>query len=1228
MKKRIWLMLVLLMACLLCSGAAEEDRGVKLNDKHFPDYVFWKTVKKFDRNDNGYLSAEEIERITVVDLQGKGAESLKGIEYLTSLEVLNCENNQLTELDLSANTELTSLYCTHNQLTKLNVQNNAMLENLYCEENRLTELDLTGNPELVSLKCGKNRLEALDLSRNTNLVTLYCQDNYIKALDLTQNTELTEADCDCNWLKELDMGGCPNLINLSCACGSLEKLNVSQCTELEKLFCEMNLLKELDISRNAKLKELYCENNKLTKLDISRNARLKILYCGYNAIRELDISKCPDLRILDCENCGLAELDISGCKALVDLTEKNEPKLLREALEWSTEGTNGGNIKYEKKLMVNWNTKICKENGEYVESEIPEPQYVKIDEEHFPDHALRELVGKYDRSRDGLLGEFEISKLTKITLVEEKITTLKGIEYLTALERLECDGNELTKLDVSRNTKLTYLSCEKNKLKTLDLSQNTQLTELNCEENELTELDLSQNTQLTRLYCEGNELTELDVSQNTELIYLDCGWNELTDLDVGKNAKLEELSCFNNQILKLNVNNNPALEKLLVSGNRLTKLDVSGCRNLRWLWCDSNMLTELDVSNNPELYILICRNNGLKELTMNNNAGMEELECTGNNLTELDISFCPALVALFENGNPTETDEGGLRWITRRGLAKKYLEIDKNTDVYTRTGKTAETEDGKEAYPEIRYDDMKRSLWEFFCKWAQGDADNIPVCFMPEQRVRMERTKTIVKELLESGTPLSYQINSVEGKTGDDRLKYTCTVLLNCAIGTEQKYMKMEIELVKTGKDRGVFYYIDSDSLIKRQETENDPTAKTIMLDKETIIHDRLALYGETVDDLQPIGLSCEDNGIRVELISALVKGKEAYFYYTIEDLEGKHAECSLATIGSLGDCWGGSYAFSPNSQLYYDRKEHKYYFLEHLTYKEKIDSPPDSYSGFGTYTLQFGQKTWADCMALMDEYGETTLYRQGPEGIQGSYFAALPLPEEIRILDCSQSEPIRLLPGAAITGIGWIGDQLHVQVCMDETVSCWASFDDDKTGSVFNYAKEVSYGPLQWKENRKSYVEYIFDYKREEADELILYGNMTFIQSEVKGDWHLDLPWYMILENTEPEEETGTCIDEEHFPDEVFREEIGLYDMDEDGRLSQTEAETITSLSLPGMGISTLKGIEYLTQLTYLDCSDNNLTELDVSNNKELVTLLCTGNQLTELDVSNNPELAEVEIN
>jgi hypothetical protein len=50
------------------------------------------------------------------------------------------------------------------------------------------------------------------------------------------------------------------------------------------------------------------------------------------------------------------------------------------------------------------------------------------------------------------------------------------------------------------------------------------------------------------LFCYYNQLTSLDVSKNTALLDLQCYDNKLTSLDVSKNTALTCLGCNNNQI--------------------------------------------------------------------------------------------------------------------------------------------------------------------------------------------------------------------------------------------------------------------------------------------------------------------------------------------------------------------------------------------------------------------------------------------------------------------------------------------------------------------------------------------------------------------------------------------------------------------------------------------------------------------------------------------------------
>ena len=128
------------------------------------------------------------------------------------------------------------------------------------------------------------------------------------------------------------------------------------------------------------------------------------------------------------------------------------------------------------------------------------------------------------------------------------------------MEVLACGRNQLTQLDVSRNTELEELQCDYNQLTQLDVSKNAKLTGLGCAASQLTQLDVSKNIELEYLCCADNQLTQLDVSKNAELEELYCGYNQLTQLDVSKNAKLMFLDCSYNYLKSVDTSNNHNLQ--------------------------------------------------------------------------------------------------------------------------------------------------------------------------------------------------------------------------------------------------------------------------------------------------------------------------------------------------------------------------------------------------------------------------------------------------------------------------------------------------------------------------------------------------------------------------------------------------------------------------------------------------------------------------------------------
>ena len=245
------------------------------------------------------------------------------------------------------------------------------------------------------------------------------------------------------------------------------------------------------------------------------------------------------------------------------------------------------------------------------------PQLTYVPDDNFENYLEANGMGDGIVLNDNVFTS-AIDTVTYLDVSNQNISDLTGFEAFTVLTYLNCEGNQLSILDVSQNTALTYLNCEDNQLTNLDLSNNTALIESKCQGNQITSLDLSQNSALTTLNCRSNQLTSLDVSQNSALTTLNCRSNQLTSLDVSQNSALTSLDCYGNQFISLDVSQNTALQYLDCYFNQLTSLDVSQNTALIELNCYSNQLTSLDVSNNFALTDLSCKNNQLTSLDVRN----------------------------------------------------------------------------------------------------------------------------------------------------------------------------------------------------------------------------------------------------------------------------------------------------------------------------------------------------------------------------------------------------------------------------------------------------------------------------------------------------------------------------------------------------------------------------------------------------------------------------------
>ena len=281
---------------------------------------------------------------------------------------------------------------------------------------------------------------------------------------------------------------------------------------------------------------------------------------------------------------------------------------------------------------------------------------VVLNSTNFPDAAFRVCVSDLTGvDIGGTISDSQLEAVTTINVNDKKILNLKGIEYFTKITELNCSDNQLTSLDVSKNTALKYLYCFNNKLTSLDVSKNTALFRLDCYNNQLTSLDISKNnTNLIYLYCHKNKLTSLNLTYNTKLQRLGCSYNQLTELNVLNMKDLQELSFSGNQVTSIDLSNCTELEELLCDNNSLASLTLSNNTALKSLSCQYNQLVALDLTKNTAINFIQCYHNQLASLDLNSTA-LESLYCYDNNLTSLDLSKCTKLEILYCYSNSLTT---------------------------------------------------------------------------------------------------------------------------------------------------------------------------------------------------------------------------------------------------------------------------------------------------------------------------------------------------------------------------------------------------------------------------------------------------------------------------------------------------------------------------------------------------------------------------------------------
>lgn len=252
---------------------------------------------------------------------------------------------------------------------------------------------------------------------------------------------------------------------------------------------------------------------------------------------------------------------------------------------------------------------------------------------------------------------------------------------------------------------------------------------------------------------------------------------------------------------------------------------------------------------------------------------------------------------------------------------------------------------------------------------------------------------------------------------------------------------------------------------------------------------------------LKPVRLASEDNGIRMEVVSAAIEGDTATALISLRDLTGDRIDATTDLFDSL--VIRRAFDSSNTIQLdHYDEETGTVYYLYQMTQLNGRDirgrKITVALSRFLRRKQSYqGEITGIDLAAASaDAKTQTVSELRGRSGRGDAAEVLLP---------CLNVSPAA---GASVTAVGFVEGQLHIQLYYEDIARTdnhgWIWLQDE-SGQVIQCEGTVSF----WDEaQRGSYEEYIFPVSS--AEELAgyrLYGELTLCESLCEGDWQVTFP-------------------------------------------------------------------------------------------------------------------------
>ncbi|MBB6463231.1 leucine-rich repeat domain-containing protein [Flammeovirga kamogawensis] len=559
---------------------------------------------------------------------------LEELEYQGSNSSSAPSNHQIKSINLTNNIELVVLELENQLLTQLDVSKNSNLKEIKVPDNPGTPITIDSLIyDQLTTKEGVARQEpSVDLPDGAVVITDINFGSALKELGYAQGPISTgqyfliPADVDAVTALSLENKGIADITE------------ISYFTSLITLDVDSNSIVTLDVSNNAALRVLSADHagsgtgattslllpnsidsvsidkTGLATVDLSGKAALEYFIAESGLITSLDVSDSPLLKVLNLRHAksdweagnGVATIDLSNNSALEEINLFRNIIPNDAAITWWD--TADGSVLTSLDIRDN-----PSESGEYTFT-IPSHIYATLDTDSKGKNIIEEVSGNIPS------GAVIITDVALGTALADGGYALRGLDNGVAkVYIIPTDAANITTL-ILNNEGLTDVS------------------------------ELNHYTGITKLYLEDNTITSLDLSWASSLSVLD----------------INQGSGFST-IQTLNLPN--TIDSLSMDKTGLATVNLSTLSNLEYFHANSGKISTLDVTNNPELKVLIVRHTnsssawanggGLQTIDLSNNPKLEEIYLYRNQLdSDSDINWWSSssvLTSLDLQFNPTGT---------------------------------------------------------------------------------------------------------------------------------------------------------------------------------------------------------------------------------------------------------------------------------------------------------------------------------------------------------------------------------------------------------------------------------------------------------------------------------------------------------------------------------------------------------------------------------------------